>query len=129
MKFKLLHEHLETAPGRVDLFRGGRDAFLDLHGAEEDVCTTPKATVAHGPERKEARSSAAVRLANPDAVLSRSDLKQLGYERRAIDAILRSCPIVSLPGYSRPLIKVADFQAFLEQNTYRGNRVRPCRSV
>jgi len=31
----------------------------------------------------------AERLANPGAVLSRTDLRELGYERRAIDAIFR----------------------------------------
>ena len=65
------------------------------------------------------------RLANPEAVLSRTDLRELGYERRAVDAILRACPVVSLPGYSRPLIRVADYTAFLERCTYDGRaRVR-----
>jgi len=59
-------------------------------------------------------------------VLSRSDLVELGYERRAVDAIFRGCPVVSLPGYSRPLILVADFRAFLTEHTYAGDRVRPC---
>jgi hypothetical protein len=69
--------------------------------------------------------SAAERLANPDAVLSRSDLRELGFERRAVDAIFRSCPIVSLPGYSRPLIRVTEYKAFLERCTYDGRtRVR-----
>lgn len=69
--------------------------------------------------------TAADRLANPDAVLSRSDLRELGYERRAVDAVFRHCPIVSLPGYSRPLIRVGDYLAFLEANTYDGRtRVR-----
>jgi hypothetical protein len=63
---------------------------------------------------------AAERLSNPDAVLSRSDLRELGYERRAVDAIFRSCTVVVLPGYSRPLIRVADYLAFLDQNTYDG---------
>jgi hypothetical protein len=72
-----------------------------------------------------ARLSAAVRLANPEAVLSRSDLRDLGYERRAIDAIFRGCPIIALPGYRRPLIRVADYLQFVEQHTYRGDRVRP----
>jgi hypothetical protein len=71
------------------------------------------------------RPSASDRLANPEAVLSRSDLAELGWERRAIDAIFRGCPVISLPGYSRPLIKVADYQAFLEEYTYLGDRVRP----
>jgi hypothetical protein len=65
------------------------------------------------------------RLGNPEAVLSRSDLRELGYERRAVDAVFRSCPVVALPGYSRPLIRVADYLAFLEANTYDGRiRVR-----
>ena len=72
------------------------------------------------------RPAPAVRLENPEAVLSRSDLAELGYERRAIDAIFRACPVVSLPGYSRPLILVSDFRALLAEHTYRGQRVRPC---
>jgi hypothetical protein len=65
------------------------------------------------------------RLGNPDAVLSRTDLRELGYERRAVDAIFRSCPVVVLPGYSRPLIRVSDYVAFLEGCTYNGRtRVR-----
>jgi hypothetical protein len=72
-----------------------------------------------------ARPTAAARLDNPDAVLSRSDLRELGYERRAVDAIFRACPIVSIPGYSRPLIRAADFHAFLAEHTFNGDRVRP----
>jgi hypothetical protein len=72
------------------------------------------------------RPSAAERLANPDAVLTRSDLAELGYERRAIDAIFRACPIESWPGYRRPMIRVSDFLAWRERCTYRdGERVRP----
>jgi hypothetical protein len=58
-------------------------------------------------------------------VLSRSDLRELGYERRAVDAIFRGCSVVALPGYSRPLIRVSDYHAFLEHCTYDGrSRVR-----
>ena len=71
------------------------------------------------------RPTAAERLATPAAVLSRSDLRALGYERRAIDAIFRRCPTVVLPGYSRPLIRVADYEALLSEHTYDGDRVRP----
>jgi hypothetical protein len=67
----------------------------------------------------------AARLDNPDAVLSRSDLRELGYERRAVDAVFRGCPVVSIPGYSRPLITVAAFRAFLAAHTFNGDRVRP----
>jgi hypothetical protein len=65
------------------------------------------------------------RLANPDAVLSRSDLRDLGYERRAIDAIFRVCPVVALPGYSRPLIRVSDYLGLIRAHTFNGrDRVR-----
>lgn len=65
------------------------------------------------------------RLENPDAVLSRGDLRELGYERRAVDAVFRACPVVSLPGYSRPLLRVVDFQSFLAEHTFDKSRVRP----
>jgi hypothetical protein len=72
-----------------------------------------------------ARLCSADRVANPNAVLTRGDLRELGYERRAVDAIFRACPIVSLPDYSRPLIRVADYLALLEQHTFDGrSRVR-----
>jgi hypothetical protein len=71
------------------------------------------------------RPPAADRLSNDDAVLSRSDLRELGYERRAVDAIFRVCPVISIPGYSRPLVSAADFRAFLAEYTYAGDRVRP----
>jgi hypothetical protein len=72
------------------------------------------------------RPSAVARLTNPEAVLSRSDLRELGYERRAVDAVFRACPVIAVPGYSRPLIRVSDYLQFVEQHTYRGDRVRPC---
>jgi hypothetical protein len=49
------------------------------------------------------RPAPAERLQNQAAFLSRSDLCALGLERRAIDAVFRACPVVALPGYSRPL--------------------------
>ena len=70
----------------------------------------------------------AARLENLDAILTRSDLRELGYERRAVDAIFRACPVESWPGYSKPMIRVADFLEWRERCTYRGDRVRPCGS-
>jgi hypothetical protein len=64
------------------------------------------------------------RLANPDAFLSRTDLRELGLERRAVDAIFRALPVIVLPGYSRPLVRVSDYLQLLEQSTYAGDRVR-----
>jgi hypothetical protein len=72
-----------------------------------------------------ARPPAAERLANPNAFLSRGDLAELGLERRAVDAVFRALPVVALPGYSRPLVKVSDYLALLEQSTYAEDRVRP----
>lgn len=71
------------------------------------------------------RPTAAERLTVREALLSRSDLRDLGLERRAVDAVFRACPVVVLPGYSRPLIRVDDYLALIESSTYRGDRVRP----
>ena len=68
----------------------------------------------------------AARLDHPDAVLSRTDLRELGYQRRAVDAIFRACPVVALPGYKRPLIRVRDFNDLIARSTYLDDgRVRP----
>jgi hypothetical protein len=71
------------------------------------------------------RPTPSERLGNLDAFLSRSDLRELGLERRAVDSVFRGCPVVSFPGYGRPLILVRDFLAWRDEHTYRGDRVRP----
>jgi hypothetical protein len=45
------------------------------------------------------------RLANPDALLSRTDLRELGLERRAVDAVFRALNVIVLPGYRRLLVR------------------------
>lgn len=71
------------------------------------------------------RPTAAERLDNPGAFLSRTDLHELGLERRAVDAVFRACPIVAIPGYSRPLIRVRDYLTLLDESTFDGRtRVR-----
>lgn len=70
-------------------------------------------------------TSPAERLDLAGAFLSRTDLAELGLPRRAVDAIFRAVPVVALPGYSRPLVRVDDYQAYIEAHTYRGDRVRP----
>ena len=72
-----------------------------------------------------ARPTPAERLANPDALLSRTDLRELGLERRAVDAVFRALPVVVFEGYSRPLVTVRDYLTLVERSTYRGDRVRP----
>ena len=42
-----------------------------------------------------------------------------------LDAIFRACPVVVLPDYSRPLIRVSDYRKLIESSTYCGDRVRP----
>jgi hypothetical protein len=64
-------------------------------------------------------------LAMPEAMLTRSHLRELGLERRAIDAIFRALPVVALPGYSRPMVRVQDFLDLVARNTFRDDRVRP----
>jgi hypothetical protein len=71
------------------------------------------------------RPTATELLDTPGALLSRTHLRELGLERRAVDAVFRQLPVVVLPGYSRPLIRASDYQAFLETHTYNGDRVRP----
>ena len=66
------------------------------------------------------RPPAAERLHYPAALLTRGDLAELGLERRAVDSVFRACPIVALPGYSRPLIRVADYLDLIRANTYDG---------
>jgi hypothetical protein len=66
-------------------------------------------------------------LACPEAILTSTHLQQLGWGRRAVEAIFRGCPVVSLPGYSRPAVRVAEYLRFIDEHTYRGDRVRPTR--
>jgi hypothetical protein len=71
------------------------------------------------------RPTAAELVTNPEALLNRGHLRELGLERRAVDAIFRACPVVAFPGYSRPVIRVRDYVALLDESTYDGStRVR-----
>jgi hypothetical protein len=64
-------------------------------------------------------------LATPEALLTRTHLRELGLERRAVDAVFRALPVVALPGYSRPMVRVQDYIELVERNTFRDDRVRP----
>jgi hypothetical protein len=88
----------------------------------------PPATVARQtrePSASKRGPSIAALLETPGAMLTRSHLRTLGLERRAIDAVFRALPVISLPGYSRPMIRAADYTAFVEESIYRDDRVRP----
>jgi hypothetical protein len=64
-------------------------------------------------------------LTMPDALLTRTHLRELGLERRAVDAVFRALPVVALPGYSRPMVRAHDYVELVEQNTFHDDRVRP----
>jgi hypothetical protein len=64
-------------------------------------------------------------LETPDALLTRSHLRELGLERRAVDAVFRALPVVALPGYSRPMIRAEEYRELIARSTYNGDRVRP----
>jgi hypothetical protein len=66
-------------------------------------------------------------LTRPDAFLSRSHLRELGLERRAIDSVFRSLPVIAFPGYGRAMVRASDFLELIEASTYRGDRVRAAR--
>jgi hypothetical protein len=71
------------------------------------------------------RPTAAELLGTPDALLNRGHLRELGLERRAVDAVFRVLPVVALPGYSRPVIRVRDYLLLLDESTHDGRtRVR-----
>ena len=106
---RVLPEQLELEPARAEPVRQRRQ-----HNSSQDVKRT-----AHRP-------SAAELLATPGALLTRSHLRGLGLERRAIDAVFRTLPVVALPGYSRPMIRAEQYLELVEQHTYRDDRVRPC---
>jgi hypothetical protein len=64
-------------------------------------------------------------LETPGALLTRTHLRELGLERRAIDAVFRKLPVVALPGYSRPLVHAEEYLHLIDEHTYRDDRVRP----
>lgn len=64
-------------------------------------------------------------LETPGALLTRTHLRELGLERRAVDAVFRKLPVVTLPGYSRPMIHVEEYLELIDEHTYRDDRVRP----
>lgn len=65
----------------------------------------------------------------PGALLNRSHLRDLGLERRAIDAVFRSLPIVLLPGYSRPMVRSEDYLRLLAESTYCDDKHAPRESL
>ncbi len=107
---------------------------LQLEIELEKPATPPRppagaASVPSAPRAEQARAaktpSPEALLHNPDALLTRTHLRLLGLERRAIDAVFRALPVVALPGYTRPMILARDYLDLVAQNTFRDDRVRP----
>ena len=80
---------------------------------------------APGADVVSARPHATTLLETPGALLTRSHLRELGLERRAVDAVFRALPVVELPGYTRTMIRREDYLELIERSTYRDDRVRP----
>jgi hypothetical protein len=57
-------------------------------------------------------------------LLTRSDLRSLGLERRAVDAVFRELDVVVFPGYTRTMVRAEDYLALLERSTYRSDQLR-----
>jgi hypothetical protein len=71
------------------------------------------------------RKSAVELLTQGTGLLSRSHLRELGLQRRAIDAVFRNLDLVILPGYSRPLIRVEDYLNLIDDCTFGDDVVHP----
>lgn len=117
-------EALAEPPQTSDETRAAPGAKSGRNRASE--APTGGAEAGQEPTQTASRPSPADLLETPGALLTRSHLRGLGLERRAIDAVFRALPVVELPGYSRPMIRADEFVALVEHCTYRDDRVRPC---
>jgi hypothetical protein len=106
------------SPGQLNL----EDLAQTVELTRELAPTQRTSTRAGSPRRHQ---SARELLQTPDALLTRTHLRELGLERRAVDAVFRILPVVALPGYSRPMIRAQEYLALIARSTYNGDRVRP----
>lgn len=97
---------------------------LQLEAARQEPPPQPRAASAPFDRSNAHRPAVADLLDRPGALLTRTDLRELGLERRAVDAVFRTLPVVALPGYSRPMIRAEQYLELVEQHTYRNDRVR-----
>src|SRR3954470_7638627 len=95
-------------------------------GAVDDARDAPKARAEAPGEQAARRPPVATELLEtPGALLTRTHLRELGLERRAVDAVFRALPVVALPGYSRPMVRAQDYLKLVKSNTFNDDRVRP----
>lgn len=78
-----------------------------------------------GPATVSARPTPAELLDRPGALLTRSDLADLGLTRVMVDAVFRALDVVSFPGTRKTAVKREDYLALVERSTYGHDRVRP----
>jgi hypothetical protein len=71
------------------------------------------------------RPAAEQLLERPGALLTRTDLRELGLTRTMVDAVFRELAVVVFPGSRRPAVKREDYLELVERCTYRDDRVRP----
>ena len=95
---------------------GAAEKSVEVRGADVEA-VIDKAVRHH--------SAATDLLTMPDALLTRTHLRELGLERRAVDAVFRALPVVALPGYSRLMVRVEDYLELVGRNTFHADRVRP----
>ncbi len=98
----------------------GEAATSEARAASADVAA--ERTARHHPVATEL-------LETPVALLTRTHLRELGLERRAVDAVFRALPVVALPGYSRPMIRADQYVELLERSTFDDDRVRPSSAI
>ena len=109
----------------------GMDAHqlrLDVERQSKPAAQTPPPEQTKPAPSSRRHPQAKELLDTPGALLNRSHLRELGLERRAVDAVFRALPVVALPGYSRPLIRAEQYLELVDDHTFRGDRVRPIRS-
>jgi hypothetical protein len=94
--------------------RGGSLSITPLVDSSSSSCAATRS-----PSSKSSTS------ALPDGFLTRSDLREMGLPRSAVDAIFRALPVVLVPGYRRPMIRTADFLAFIAEHTFGNDEVHP----
>ena len=82
---------------------------LEPRVSEPDPGEVPPAITTSVAAATQSHAAATALLDAPDALLTRTHLRQLGLERRAIDAVFRALAVVALPGYSRPMIRARDY--------------------
>lgn len=117
-------------PAPEQLTLDGWAQALDASRDEPATPSDPSSMFAPGPRPQEdapprRHPPARELLETPGALLTRTHLRDLGLERRAIDAVFRKLPVVALPGYSRPLVRAEAYLDLIAEHTYRDDRVRP----